>query len=226
MEWYEKIPKSNRDQALAEMTDGQYLGILRAGAARNKKDEDLTLTKMSELTATPRKVLVEIEDGHKPVTYAIAKAYCTAMGVQVEILKRAGKKALKWEEAPMPAREHLDMAGIKARAAERGEKTKADSRQRKEAAANGDGLLDKDVDLASASSAVVRNHRHENVVVVLNTNNGVLSIDLFDDDPKYLPKPLYELGMHGVRVVALRAVPYDLDKEHVIDVPVQVRRQT
>lgn len=225
MEWYDRVPKSNREQALAELTDGQYLGLLRAGASRNKKDADFTLATMSELAGTPRKVLIEIEDGRKPVTYAIAKAYCTAMDVPVEILKKAGKRALKWEEAPMPPRDRIDIEGIKAKAAESDDKKRAEAKQRKEAAASGDGLLDKDVDLASASSAVVRNHRHENVVVVLKTANGVLSIDLFDDDPKYMPKSLYELGMHGVRVVALRAVPYDLDKEHIIDVPVAVRRQ-
>jgi len=236
--WYEKVPKSDRETKLAGMSEGRFLSLLRKASAGNVDDKkSVTQSALAETLDCKPGLLRDIETGCRPVTYRIAKVYCDAMGVPVEILKKVGKKSLRWPDAPAaptpapaPEDESSRPSILGPEAIQRRDQRLEEDRQLKKKLRAEDRVTkgsDQVVDLDKVVSITFRNQNEECLIATLQvTSKGNLIIDLHPDDSNSTEAELLKAGFTGVRIAAPQVMHYDMGREKkVFEVSVPVKRE-
>ena len=232
MEWWERVPKSNREAELAKMNEGKYLGILRRAALRKLEGEQANALQQSELAKalhTKSTNLRDMESGHKRAPLAVCKLYCERLGIPITVMKRVGNGSLLWdgdtpsdpqpqaEPAPAPKkkRRSSNKATLTEEEKERQQKLRAERR-----VTDGAQLA---VSMEKASGLRLRNHIEYNLVVVVGqTDKGTLTVDIFDEGADTTPAELLKNGFTGVRIPLPQVVTYDFDRKkkvHETNVP-------
>lgn len=201
MEWWERIPKSNREKTLAKLNEGQYLGLLRKAAARQYPDADFKQSTLARQLKLQPKTLREIEAGVKPCTEEIAKIYLKAMRLTDKIFKKIGNRTLGVKDPPTPVDPPKKTNGrlLKAR-----EERKEKERKEKERLTS-----TTHVDVREIKGVLIKNWTCDNIVFYLVRKNGDLEIHALPDNLSFKEKALGELIGIGVRVPVAQAVSYD-----------------
>lgn len=225
--WYERVPKSKREEKLALMSEGQFLKLLRKASSSNVEDsKTVTQSALAEKLNVKPGFLRDIEAGHRPVTYNIAKVYCDAMGVPIETLKKVGKGKLRWPGEEPPEPEPAPAPAPKKRKPTKSEEEKERERKAREENRIINGA-DLELDLTDFKGGItVRNNDEECVILHFKlTSSGNLLIDLFADSEEASPRELLKNNLTGVRVAAPQVMTYDMGREKkVFDVSVPVKR--
>jgi hypothetical protein len=224
--WYERVPKSKREERLASMSEGPFLKLLRKAAVSHADKEALKQTTLAAALGVKPGFLRDVEAGHRPVTYQIAKIYCDAMGIPVETLKRVGKGKLKWPgDAPDPE----PAAAAPAKPKTKTKKSEEEREYQRKLRAENRVLEGADpfVDLSKVKSITVRNQDEECMVMTFKvTPKGNLIIDLHADSSEARPAELLKAGFTGTRVAAPQTLSYDMGREKkVFETSVPVKRE-
>jgi DNA-binding XRE family transcriptional regulator len=221
LEWWERVPKKNREAQLAVMSEGKYLGVLRTAALRQEHIDSGPLkqsTLAKELGTKPGN-LRDMESGYKRAPLAVCRKYCELMGIPITALKRVGKPSLTWDgdepsdpqlaEAPKaeqpPARKKPRRKKTEEEK-ERDEKLRAEKRM-----IDGAQLA---INMGDAKSLKFRNQIEYNlVVVVTQSDKGHITVDIFDEGADTSPSQLLKDGFTGVRLALPQVVTYDFDNK-------------
>ena len=230
--WYERVPKTDREKKLAGMNEGQFLKVLRKAAAPHVENRDLvSQATLAKAIGCKPGMLRDIEAGIVAAEYIHARAYCHAMGVPIDLLRKVGRGKFKWpEDGGSPSTEKPKVRQtLEKEKKPRAPQSEEDRRRQQTLRAENRVLegADTEVELAKLSGITVRNQTEDSLILTFSvTPKGNLFVDVHQDCVASSPTELLKDGFTGVRAACPPVLYWDVGtkQRRVFDINVPTKR--